>query len=357
MKFKCLLAVLCILLIPFTACAKDITDGSSVKKMDSEGNIISIGGEIKEKENTTVQNVETSPDSSTKAGEAMIENAIWNVAWGAGDQFLESGFKINSIGVEEKAVTGAKSFTYSVYSKEINPLKSETVRSILIPSIVFYAACMVILGSLAYIIYCAQSSAPKLVSKIRMGISGDEGFFDIEDVFTVWGSLIAGPIGTYAVINFAMNARNLLVMSMATSIVNTIAASSDSLPSYLLACISWYFSGLQRLIAYFGIYFFVATFLGLWVLVILIYLFASLEKAALVAGFSILEFVLCVLVDIVIVFLVWFGTHLIAETGIQEIGIATMIIAFVVALVLLVVVPIILFFKVTKNGKIGTVGY
>lgn len=361
MKFKCLFLILLLSLLPFTASAIDTTDGSAVKKIGVDGKVISIGGEKSNDDNNnlTVKNTEVSSgvsQSKMEAGQTMLENAWWEIAWSTGDKLLEAGFKINSIGMDEKSVTGAKTFTYSVYSKEINPFNSKTVKSIFYPSLGFYAVCMIILGAFAYIVYCAQENAPKLVSKIRKGISGDEGIFDIEDVFSVWGTLIGGPVGTYAIINFSINARNLLVISMATGIVSTIANSSDSLPSYLLACISWYFSGIQRLIAFYGIHLFVSMFLILWIVVILIYLFASLEKAALVAGFSILEFVLCVLVDIIIVAIVWFGTQLIAETGIQEIGFVSMIIAFFVALGLLVILPVCLFIRIAGHGKIGIAG-
>lgn len=376
MKFKSLISISLLFLLVFNSFPALALDGDGegrVKILDSDGNVRSDSIQksenfAKPSNNDDVEPVEqaieadptqfTVTDSGMQAGEAMLVNAGMNLSYNIADQFLLSGIKINSLQIEEKKASDSGSITYSVLYKELNPFGVPFVNKILGVTGGIYFICMILIGALAYISFAVQSNFPTWFSKIRMELTGEEGFFNINDVFTVWGSEICGPVGTFAFIFFVANARDLLVSGMATDIVTTIASTSDSLPNYFLVCAGIYFNGVQRLVAQFGVFYFIAMVFIQWIIADLIAVFISVQKAAGLVIFSHIYFILLVLVDIVTVFLIWFGVQLVATTGIEAFSLVSILVAFGVDLFLILSMPLYIVLQLyTRTRSISIVGF
>lgn len=357
MKLKSLFTISLIFLLvffPFTVMASDGTGEDRAKVIGVDGKVKTDA--IEKSENFTKPphddngskepainsdiNSFSGTDSGMQAGEAMLVNAGVNLSYNLADQFLLSGVKINSLRVEEKKVSNDGSFKYSIFSKEINIFGIEAVNKILLLTGGAYLIGMLIIGALAYISFSIQSNAPKWFSKLRMELTGEEGYFDINDVLTVWGSELFGPIATFAFIFLVVNLRNTLVSGMVTDIATTITSTHGSLPSYFIACVTWYFNGLQRLTAQFGIYYFISMIFVQWIVANLIAVFVSVPKAIGLAIFNHLYFVFLILVDIETVFFIWFGTVMATETGYPELSIIGILVSFVIGMGLILSMPL-----------------
>lgn len=355
MKLKSLFIISLLFLLifyPFTVAAADGTGENRVKVIGTDGTIRHDSIEKSENFSKPSHDDEEAPtiktdtgsitvtDSGMQAGEAMLVNAGVNLSYTFADQFLSSGIKINSLNVEEKKVATDGSLEYSIFAKELDIFGVEAVNKILMVTGGVYLIGMLIIGGLAYIAFSVQSSAPQWFSNLRMELTGEEKFFDVKDMFSVWGAELFGPVATFAFIYLVVDARNMLVSGMVTNIAANIASTSDSWPTYFIACVTWYFNGLQRLFAHFGIFYFVAMICIQWIVANLIAIIASVSKAAGLIIFNHIYFIFLILVDIETIFFIWFGTVLAAKTGYPEFSVIGIIFAFSIGVGLILSMPL-----------------
>jgi len=317
MKFTNLLVIFILLLLPFSA---DALETHSPVIKDKSGNVIP-----KEKQAHIPDDIDSSDksqdkeepketpkkedDSNTKAGEAMILNALMELPYSIADEFQEGGFKLASAGVEE-TITGSRQLQYSLYSKELDVFEPPFIRDCLAKTGRTYYLCAVILICLAYWVFVGQHTTPQLIGKIQDAFSGEESYFDFKALYTIWVGILAGPAVQYYFIKGIVKIRNVLVLGMTTAMVDSINTSSDSMPTYVITRIAWYFNNFQKLIGEYGIYFIVSLTFILCGILALQAIFISLKLAIKTWGFVNFYFILLVFMDIITLYFVSFGVQL-----------------------------------------------
>lgn len=358
MKIKGLFIIFLILLLPFTALASDGTGEKNVKIIKKDGTISTDGIEKSEnfskhseKESTTqpTQKIGNS-ETGMLAGQAMIENAAVNLTYSFADEFFLGGYKFASVGVKEKKITGSDELQYSLYSTELDPFTVPVVDNTLSKTKRIYYSVAIILICIAYMAFVLQNSAPKLFSSIQKGVSGEESFYDFKAVATSWIIAIVSPWAMLAWIKYGvLRTRNVIILGMTNQLVTTVGSSSDSLITYLLVRIGWYFNGLQKMMGEYGVHLIISLTFVFCAIIALLSIVSSLSSAVKFAGIINMYLILCVLMDIITLFFISFGIQMglrsdsaVYSTGYVLVGI---IFAIVADLLILVVPSVWLFFN------------
>lgn len=363
MKTKCLFILFLILLLPFTAMAGYGEDGVKIIKKDG-----SVSTEGIEKSGTFAKPSmdETEPITPPEptfgneatgmlAGQAMIENAAVNLTYSIADEFFLGGYNFVSVGVKDEKVTGADELQYSLYSTELNPFETPIVDSILSKTKNIYYAVAVILICIAYIAFLAQHSTPKLFSDIQKGISGEESFYDFKAVATSWTIAIASPwVMIFWIKHVVLRARNVIILGMTTQLVTTVGSSSDSIITYLLVRVGWYFNGIQKMMGEYGVHLIVSLTFVFCAIIALLSIVSSLANAVKFAGVVNLYLILYVLMDIITLFFVSFGIQMGVRSGSELASTGYVLVGIIFAVVsdfAIVVIPSVWLFFNSNFGK------
>lgn len=373
MKTKGLLIIFLLLLFPFAASASDGTGEHSVKVIKNDGSISTDSIEKSENfskpsENESVRVNDSVSDFGTTdtgmlAGQAMIENAAVNLTYSFADEFFLGGYKFASVGVTEEKITGTDELQYNLYSTELDPFNVPIVDSTLSKTKKIYYAVAIILICIAYMAFTLQNSAPKLFSSIQKGISGEESFYDFKAVTTSWVIAITAPwIMIFWIKYVVLRARNIIVMGMTTQLITTVGQSSDSLITYLLIRIGWYFNGLQKIMGEYGVHLIISVTFVVCAIIALLSIIVSLSSAVKFAGIVNMYLILFVLLDIITLFFVSFGIQMgarsestVYSTGYVLVGI---IFAVVADFLILVIPSVWLFFQSRFSRRnINIVGF
>lgn len=365
MKFTNLLLIFLILLLPFTA---EASETHTLVIKDKDGNVIpkekqayipskSDYSDKKESVDGTKDKTQKNIDPNTKAGEAMILNALMELPYSIADEFQEGGFKLVSAGIE-KNVTGSKKIQYSLYSNELDPFAPPFVNDLLTKTGAIYYACAIIFICMAYWAFVTQYTFPQIFGNLQESISGEESYFDFHALIRTWAFVIAGPAVQYYFIKGLITSRNVLVLSMTTTMIDSINTSSDSLPTYVITRVGWYFNGLQKLIGEYGVYLIVSLIFiscAVYAVLAIFISFKSAMKTAFIVNFYL---VLLVLMDIVTLFFVSFGIEL-GNFRENWIYVLPGIIMAVIADFLILIIPtlILLFGIKRKYRSINIVGF
>lgn len=361
MRIKSLCIISLLLLLPYTALATDGTGEGNVKIIKKDGTISTDS--IEKSDNFSKPSREEEPGTIPKttsgfkttetgmlAGQAMIENAAVNLTYSFADEFFLGGYKFASVGVNEKKIAGSDELQYSLYSTELDPFNVPIVDNTLYKTERIYYAVAICLICIAYWAFTLQHSSPKLFSSIQKGIAGEESFYDFKAVVTSWVIAIASPWIMIAWIKYVvLRARNIIVMGMTSQLVTTVGQSSDSLITYLLIRIGWYFNGLQKLMGEYGIHLIVSLTFVICAIIALLSILVSLSSAVKFTGIVVMYQLLFVLMDIITLFFVSFGIQMgvrsesvVYSTGYVLVGI---VVAVVTDFLILVIPSVWLFFQ------------
>lgn len=335
MHLKPVLVLFFILLLPFSAAASDGQGEKGVKIFDKNGS--TVDGAIEKSENNSNNDKITSTgttlkitDSGMDAGKEMMVNAFQDSAFWVGDSLLKGGFEIASIGVEDKKVTESQTPKYVLYSKNLDPFEPPIVKIFIGLCVIFHLSVIIMFIFLGSAVYSLQNLAPKEVSKIRAGFSGEESYFDIRSYLFVCGAVFISPFVDAFGIWYSTLNRNAVVSFMTSRMVEVLNVASDSLPTYLLVNLAWYANMLEKVLGEYTIYILTSLLIvKSWILGAIL-IFGSLKQAA-VFHFSIMiPFLLVLFMDIITLFFVSFGVELSVWRSNWGYTLAGMIIAAVV---------------------------
>jgi hypothetical protein len=354
MKFKSLFIIFLILFFPFLASADGEdqvrivhTDGTIDREgIESADNVSAIPS-IDPVQNSTKS---SSPEDNMNLGKSMISGGLIDTAYLIADQFLDSGFRVSTTGLQENITSDSKQFTYSLFSQSLNPFEIPFIRDTIIKTGGFYYICALIIIGLAYCVFVLQHTIPGTFSQIREGLTGEEGFFDFWSMLRIWGIVLLWPPVALGWIWFLIYVRNIIVQGLATQLIDSINVSSDSLPLYFISCAIWFFNSIQKLIAEYTVYFFVAFVFIIGVLIAAVALFMSLKKAAGLTGFLNVYFILLLAMDVITLIIIKFGVDLMQYTGIDNFMIIAMIVSFFVDFLIIISPALYLLFG-TSAGR------
>ncbi len=363
MRYLNLLIIFLILLLPFTVEAGT----GSVKVIDKDGNDVTkynmkpsdksqSKDENKEEE---VKDPSSTPSiTNMEAGTAMIENAGINIGYRLADEFLEGGYKLASVGIEEKKVTGSKTLQYKLYSNELDPLGDSSVKSILSKSKMVYYAGAIIFICFAYMAFVSQHTFPTWFSDARESISGEESYFDFKALALTWLLVILGPSIQKLIIQMILATRNTLVTGMTTRMVESVGAASDSLPTYFLVNFGWYVNGIQKLICEYGAYLLISLTYVTCAIIAALTIFFTFKHAVKFACVVNLYLVLFTLMDIVTLFFVSFGINLSITRSSDGYILAGIFFAVISAFLIIIIPTVWLFFQskfARRHVRIGVI--
>lgn len=319
MKFKPLLVLFFILLIPFLASASDGQGEKGVQVLDKNGSVVKDA--VEKSDNVSTANVDSLTSSSSgttlkitdsgmSAGKEMMVNAFKDSAFWVGDTFLKGGYEIASIGVENKSVADSQTPKYELYSKDLNPFEPPVVKVFIGLCVIFHIAVIIIFMFLGSFVYSLQSLAPKEVSKFRAGFSGEESYFDIRSYLFVCGTVFFSPfIDAFGIWYSTLN-RNAVVSFMTSRMIEVLNVSSDSLPTYLLVNFTWYANMLEKVLGEYTIYLLTSLLIiKSWIIGVIL-IFGSLKHAAIFHFSVMISFLLVLFMDIITLFFVSFGAEL-----------------------------------------------
>lgn len=339
----------------------------NVKIIHTDGSIEKINPQKNNKDNqptanhtkvdtTTTQPVTQNETAQKEQAKDLLTSSVTGGIIGAAsilcDNVLNSGFDMSGVTAQQKIVNNSKTLTYSLYSEEINPFKAPFVQSMLLITGALYYICWIIAVFLSLGIFGLQQMSPRFFSDIRESITGEEGYYDVFRMFETFGMWGGYPIGSFIVISMLIFLRNLIVASMTTQIIDSIGASSQSLPTYFILTIGYYFNIIQKVIAEYGAYLIVCMVFVIGLILGFATLFYSFKLAVRTAFFIALLFGLLLMVDIVTIFCIWFAVSMIAYTGNQGFAIAGVLSAFVVDALILLSPIIFLYFKLSSGKKL-----
>lgn len=322
MKYLNLLIIFLLLLLPFTVSAgtgsvKVIHVNEDGSKTDITDENTEKGGSSKKPHPSDNKETEETQDKSTKstvsnvdAVSAAVENGGINLGYRIGDELFKGGYKLASVGVEEESVTGSNTLKYSLYSTELDPFEDPSVQSILKKSKMIYYAVAVIFICFAYNAFVAQHTFPTWFSDARESISGEESFFDFKALAMSWILVLLGPSIEEYYYKGVIFARNVLVSSMTTNMVETVGASSESLPTYLLVNLGWYFNALQKVICEYGVHLHISLIYVTCAITAALSIFFSFKHAFKFAFVVNLYTTLFVIMDIITLLFVSFGINM-----------------------------------------------
>ncbi len=335
-----------------------VVDGKKVditKDNKEEGDKKSTGDtkteEATQKEDTAIKSKVT----DMEAGQAMIENAGINIGYRIGDEFLKGGFKFSSVDVENRKVTDDKTLTYSLYSKEMNPFKEESVRrSVIITYLihVVIAMCVALLGVCRYV---AQVVDPKRTTKIMAGFSGEYVQFDMVCFLVLCVGVITMPIFDVMGISYCVLNRNVLAGLMTSQTLDIVGATTESLPTYVLVNAAWYFNNLEKLFGEYAVFTMTKLLIVKTWIQAAIVLVGSLTKAAFLQAGVMIGFILVLLMDIITLYLVSSGIDY-GVNGSWGHALIGMILAAVVCFIIIAVLisfPVVLLYARIRSGRFG----
>ena len=357
MKYLNLIIIFLLLLLPFTAMAE--TGENNVKVIGVDGK--KVAGGIEKSENFSgpdkSSDIETESSSSLKvtdsgleAGELMIVNAGKEFAFWIPDMLLEGSYELSSVGMKEN-LSDSKTSQYSLYSTNFDPFKKPFVEKILHKTQRIYYACAVIFICLAYWAFVTQYTTPSVFAKIQEGIAGEESFFDFKAMVTSWGMAITLPYilsyGGKAIIYL----RNVFVLNMTATMVQSIVVSSESWINYFLGNLGKYINEFQKMMGEYGVYLIISLIFVFSAVIVLLSIFVSLSAAVKVFCIVSVYLLIFVIIDILTLFFITFGIQL--GAGYTLIGIVFAVIA---GLILLIVPTIWLFFQSKFTRRFVRVG-
>jgi hypothetical protein len=237
----------------------------STEEINSELNFASIHSE---NESNITENVsdsivdtgtkEESPgilEDPVKAAQMATENALYSFCYGIADEFVKGSFIL--MGTEANVSIGpdgkTRALTYSVHAFDINPFEVPFVIPILIITASFYLGeiFIVIFGSLGML--AISSHRPEEYSRFRHFLVGEEKPYNIHIMNTACSIAIADPVLSIFAIVCTIWIRNTFFSSIGLNVSSIIAATSDSLPTWILTGVSLYVSAFQMLSGEFGL--------------------------------------------------------------------------------------------------------
>jgi len=361
MNFKSLLIISLIVLLlifPFTACAGT----GSVKVIDKDGN--DITDKNHEEGDSNKPHASDSSDEETKdtlykstvsnvdAASAAVETGLINTAFTFADYFLEDGLSFQSVSIEDQQVTGSKTITYSVNTKELNPFQYEFVRETFYQSGGFYYISALALIGIAYCAFVWQRTKPVQFSNMRESLTGKEAFFDFNKMLGSWSIVVGWPPVAILAGAGIIQLRNIIVFGMSVSIVTVMGASSVSLPTYFITNATWYFNLIQRSIASYGVILIIMLVFVIGVIIALMDIFHSRKLAIDATKFVFIEFCLLVFVDVLTVFFMWVGVNSAVSTSDELYSLAAMLTAFAFDSLIILALPIYILSKIGAGTKI-----
>ena len=354
MKFKSLIIIFLILILPFTAMAA--TGEDTVKIIDSDGMGIKTGIEKSENFSSTSNQTETqlsssqATDSSLEAGELMIVNAGKEFAFWIPDMLLEGSYELSSVGMKEN-LSDSESSQYSLYSTNLDPFNKPFVEDILHKTQRIYYLCAIIFICLAYWAFVTQYTTPGIFAKIQEGIAGEESFFDFKAMITSWGMAIALPYIMYYGSKGILYLRNVIVMNMTATMIESINVSSESWINYFLSNLGKYINEFQKLVGEYGVYLIVSLIFVYSAVIVLLSIFVSLSTAVKVFCVVSIYLLIFVIIDILTLFFITFGVQL--GAGYTLVGI---VFAVICGLLLLIVPTVWIFFQSRFTRRFVRVG-
>lgn len=340
MKYRPMLVLFLILILPFSVAASDGPGEKGVKILDKNGSV--VDGAIEKSDNLSKNSKDLTTgttlkitDSGMSAGQEMIENALQDSFFWVGDSFLKGGFEIASVGVEEKNVTESQTPRYTLYSKELDPFEPPIVKMFIGLCLIFHVAVILIFIFLGVFVYNLCKIAPKQMSKIRAGFSGEESYFDIKSYLFVCGAVLFSPFMDYFGIWYSVLNRNAVVSFMTSQVVEVLKVASDSLPTYILVNIAWYANILEKLFGEYTVYLMASLLIiKSWILAAIL-IFGSLKQAAIFHFSIMISFIFILLMDVITLFFVSFGVELSVWRSDWGYSLAGMVIAAIVDAVIL----------------------
>ena len=380
MKRKCLISITLLFLFLCSICTASTGTGESDVKVFKvvDGKNVDItqdntkSGDSKNQSglntsmslnNMSTDYEEQTSDTSTKSkisGVEAVSDAVTtggiNIGYRIGDEFLKGGFKLSSVGVENKHVTDNKTLTYNLYSKELNPFKEESVRQSVIITYVIHiviAICIIFLGVCRYI---AQLVSPKKTTRIMAGFSGEYVQFDIVCFLILCLGVILMPIFDIVGISYCIFNRNIIAGLMTSQTLDITGATTESLPTYILVNIAWYFNNLERLFGEYAVNTMVKLLIvKTWVQAAIV-LFGSLTKAAWIQAGAMIGFVLVLLMDIITLYFVSSGINYGVSDGgwghaLIGMGVAAVFDLFII--IGLMTFPFLILYSRIRSGRLG----
>ena len=335
-----------------------VVDGKKVditKDNKEKGDKKSTGGTNKEEETQKEDTATESKVTDMEAGQAMIENAGINIGYRIGDEFLKGGFKFSSVDVENRKVTDDKTLTYSLYSKEMNPFKEESVRRSIIITYLIHVVFAISITLLGVCRYVAQVVDPKRTTKFMAGFSGEYVQFDIVCFIILGVGVLVMPIFDVLGISYSLLNRNVIAGLMTAKTLDIVGATTESLPTYILVNAAWYFNNLEKLFGEYAINTMVKlVIVKTWVQAVIV-LFGSLTKAAFVQAGVMIGFILVLLMDIITLFFVSSGIDYMANGSWGHALIGMVVAAIIDFLIIagMFAFPVLLLYSRIRSGRFG----
>lgn len=380
MKHKCLISTLLLFLFLCPICTAStgtgendvkvfkVVDGKHVditqdnKEVMNSKNQSSLNTSVSLNTSNTESEKQTS-GTSTKSkisGVEAVSDAVTtggiNIGYRIGDEFLKGGFKLSSVKVEEKKVTDDKTLTYNLYSKELNPFKEESVRKSVIITYLIHiviAICVIFLGFCRYV---AQMVSPKKTTKIMAGFSGEYTQFDIVCFLILGVGVILMPIFDVMGISYCVFNRNIIAGLMTAKTLNIVGATTESLPTYILVNVAWYFNNLEKLFGEYAVLTMTKLLIvKTWIQAVIV-LFGSLTKAAWIQAGAMIGFVLVLSMDIVTLYFVSSGIDYGVSDGSWGHTLIGMIVAAAYDFIIIVVFfvfPFLIIYSRIRSGRFG----
>lgn len=319
---------------------EDITSDNH-KEGDSHKNTDAIENESKAQDSTKLEVTESGMD----AAETAVTNAGKELMYWIPDSCLKAGLSLSSAKMEENAATGSAKLTYSLYSEEINFFDIPVIVKFLaitgaIYYVLYFNAVWIALG-----VFALQIWKPQTYSEMRLSLMGEEKYFNIFSLLNVYSFGFFWPPGSFAFILLAIKVRNFITMTMTTQIIEGIGVSSESLPTYFILCVGYYFNIVQKMLAEYGVYLMITLVFVIGAYLLGCMIFGSQkstrQEVKKLAGC----FLTLLLLDVVTIFLIWFGVSMTVLKGSDGYSIAAVITAFIVGALII--------WKVIRKTTIG----
>jgi len=364
MEIKRLLSISLLLIFLLSVCVASAGTGEkNVKVISKDGEDITNGnkkdGDSKGSSDVTKEEEDTATESDITGVEAVSDAVTTggiNIGYRIGDEFLEGGFKIASVGVEERQVTGKKTMTYSLYSKELNPFAEPGVRKSVLITYLFHIAVAISMIFLGVVRYVFQTVYPKKTTAIMAGFSGEYTQFDVACFLILCLLVILMPIFDFLGISYCVLNRNAIAYFMETKTLDIVGANTDSLPTYILVNAAWYLNNVEKIMGEYAVLMMCRLIVvKTWIQAVIV-LIGSLTKAAMLQAFVTVGFILVLLMDILTLFFVSAGI----EDSISKdnwwyafAGMFTATAFDALILLGLLVIPVLLIYSRIRSGRFG----
>lgn len=332
----------------------DITD-DNYEESDDDTPHASDDDDENEAEEEKSSFIESDATGAEVVSDAVTNGGI-NIGYRIGDEFLEGGFKLASIDIEERQVTGEKTMTYSLYSKKLNPFEDASVRKTVIMTYICHVVVAIVVILFGVCRYVAQTVWPRKTTQTMAGFSGEYTQFDIVCFLVLAVGVIIMPVCDLLGISYCLLNRNVMAGLMTIRTLDIVGATTESLPTYILVNAAWYFNNLEKLFGEYAVNTMTKLLIvKTWVQAAIV-IIGSLKKAAVLQVGVMVGFILVLFMDIITLFFVSSGIDYGVNDGnwghaLIGMGLAA-VIDFLIIL-FIVVFPFVILYARIRSGRIG----